>query len=65
VIDAADPRWNWSDVTRPGQPPGTVWITGACRHGEVVPVESGDEVVARLRRETFAGVLRELRAEAG
>ncbi len=45
-----DPRWDWVEVTRIGDP-GPVYIRGKCRHTEVVPVEdNGGEVVAHLCR---------------
>jgi hypothetical protein len=49
-MDAADldPRWDWHEVRLFGEP-GPGYIRGACRHTEVVPVESVDgEVVAKL-----------------
>ena len=45
-----DPRWEWIDVTRLGDP-GPKYIRGRCLHTEVVPVESvAGEVVAQLCR---------------
>ena len=45
-----DPRWEWFEVTRMGDP-GPVYYRGPCRHLEVVPVESAEgERVAQLCR---------------
>jgi hypothetical protein len=44
-----DPRWDWVDVSTVEEGYGTTFVKGACRHTEVVPVESVDgEVVAKL-----------------
>lgn len=45
-----DPRWEWIEVPEMGKPPGTLYLRGACRHTEVIDVESlvtGD-VLSRL-----------------
>ena len=42
-----DPRWEWVELRRFGDPQPT-YVKGACNHLEVVPVESGGEVVAHL-----------------
>jgi hypothetical protein len=42
-----DPRWRWADVTRL-QDRHPRFVKVCCNHLEVVPVESGDEVVAHL-----------------
>ncbi len=43
-----DPRWDWVDVSTVEEGYGTTFIKGACRHTEVIPVESAGEVVAEL-----------------
>jgi hypothetical protein len=43
-----DPRWDWVEVPRFGDP-GPAYIKGKCRHLELVPIESvTGEVVAKL-----------------
>lgn len=42
-----DPRWDWVEISTFGQP-GPEYIRGECRHTEIVPVESGGELVAKL-----------------
>lgn len=43
-----DPRWDWVEVQFFGDP-GPTWIKGACRHHEIVPVDTvTGEIVARL-----------------
>lgn len=42
-----DPRWEWIEIVRFGEPEPT-FVRGACRHLEAVPVESGGDTVAHL-----------------
>jgi len=45
-----DPRWDWVEVQLMGGP-GPTYIKGACKHLEVIPVESvTGEIVAQLCR---------------
>lgn len=42
-----DPRWEWLEVRQLGRVEPT-YVKGPCRHLDVVPVESGGELVAQL-----------------
>jgi hypothetical protein len=44
-----DPRWDWIEVSTWGDP-GPLYVKGACRHVDVVPVESvvDGQVLAQL-----------------
>lgn len=42
-----DPRWEWIETRQFGEAAPS-YVRGACRHLEVVPVESGGETVAYL-----------------
>jgi hypothetical protein len=48
-MDAADldPRWEWIEIIEFGKA-GPDYVRGQCRHTELVPVESGGEVLAKL-----------------
>lgn len=47
MSDEQDPRWEWVEVTRLGDPQRR-YVKGYCNHLEVVPVESGGDLVAIL-----------------
>lgn len=42
-----DPRWEWAEVRRMCDVEPT-YIRGRCNHLEVIPVETGGEIVAHL-----------------
>jgi hypothetical protein len=47
MSDDLDPRWEWVEIRRFGDPEST-YVKGQCNHLHVIHVVAGDEVVAHL-----------------